>query len=283
MNGWQVVQQMQYLLRVLRWQDGGQEAVFDPGSVLVTGGAVRDSLEGVIRPLAMIFPGSRQNDPEYDGLGEESFGVRLVHWDGDSRGELVLVGGNRKSSGQGSSEGRGLLEYETEVLRAIEHLGDFVGVRVAGGFRSAPEVAYDPELDYTASRVLTIAAETTRERYYHAPQRLVATALGGGSVSLAWALPAARFDFHDTVTTPSIAARGRVVLRRASGSTPPASATAGTGVTLSGDFATSVTDTPGAGTHSYALFVGYDETGSGSPERYSDAEVGSYRAGVVVT
>jgi hypothetical protein len=63
--------------------------------------------------------------------------------------------------------------------------------------------------------------------------------------------------------------RRQMVLRR--GATLPASATAGTGVTLSGDLATSVVDTPGAGTWYYALFAAYDEYGSASNERYSAA------------
>lgn len=64
-----------------------------------------------------------------------------------------------------------------------------------------------------------------------------------GTLSLSW-------------TNPSGAVG--MVLRRASGSTPPETVEDGTGVTLGGALATSVVDSPGFGTWSYALFAGYD-------------------------
>lgn len=71
------------------------------------------------------------------------------------------------------------------------------------------------------------------------------------TVTLSWTNPSGRFDLH------------RIIMRRAAGSTAPATVTDGTGVTLGSDLATSVADTGlAAGTYSYSAFAGYDEINS---------------------
>ena len=70
---------------------------------------------------------------------------------------------------------------------------------------------------------------------------------GSGSATLRWAEPPDRSDYTG------------LVLRRASGSTPPASATDGTGIAISPHVET-VNNSPGAGTWSYALFAEYGTT-----------------------
>ena len=102
-----------------------------------------------------------------------------------------------------------------------------------------------------------VDAVGTAEAYYHPARVLQATASGGGAVALTWAIPPDRWD------------RVNVVLRRAAGATAPSSATAGTSVTLASVLATSVTDTPGAGQFSYALFSGYDRDGDGDVDTHS--------------
>jgi len=107
-------------------------------------------------------------------------------------------------------------------------------------------------------REIGLKAWTTSIRSYPAPTRLTGAVPGGGVVNLTWSLPATRYDTY------------ALVLRRAAGSTAPTSATSGTGVTV-GALVTSVSDSPGAGTFSYALFMGYDEINSptSSADRYS--------------
>lgn len=283
MNTWQIPQQIAFLLQCARWEDSGQEVVFDKRSVLVSSAVVFEALPG-IHPIALVSPGQGTPDPELIGLSSDAFNVRLILGRDDQVGEKVLIGGNRKpSGGQGSSEGRGLLEIEEQVLRTIERLDDVVGIRIGGGFRTVPEAVYDQQMGYLAARVLTFEIDVTRARYYHPPRDLVATALGSGQVSLTWAMPANRFDFHDTLSIPDLAARGKIVVRRSAGSSPPALPTTGQAVLpQGGDHASSLTDTPGAGTWTYALFAGYDEMGEGSVERYSAQELGSTRT-VVAT
>lgn len=99
-----------------------------------------------------------------------------------------------------------------------------------------------------------------------------ATVAPTAGVKLTWTPAPDRYDFR------------RYVCRRASGSTAPTSATGGTGVTITNETVRTtsyLTDNPGNGTWSYSLFVAYDETGSGSDERYS--ELGSITVTIVPT
>lgn len=255
MNPWQVAYQLRHLLRLAAWADGSAELVFGT-RVYVAAAPAGELLAANRAPFAVVIPGSADADVHEPRLWRARFEVLVVTAvTGDTFGEAVLLGGPR-SGGQGSSRGRGLLELEEVTLGAVERLDGESGIRMRVVAQSAVAPAPIPGT-VAAQRSYTVEAWCSRSRSYEAPRLLAATASGGGAVALTWSLPAARYD------------RRRVVLRRASGSTAPSSATAGTGVTLSGDLATSHADTPGAGTWSYALFGAYDETGSGSDERYS--------------
>lgn len=287
MNGWQAPQQIQYLLRTLAWEDSPYGPVFDPGSVLVTGGVLTEAMP-LIRPVAMILPGEVVPHPDLDGLGVTTYPIRIVHVRQDRVGEAVLLGGNRHpTDGAGSSEGRGLLEYAEQVCRRLDRLDGSTGMRIHGAFVGAPEVSYEADLGgYVASRTVRVAVDTTRAPYFAPPQRLVPVPAGGGTfqITTTWALPAYRHDFHPAAT--GIAARGKIILRRRQGLTAPTGPTDGVGVTLSGDFATTVTEVVsaiGGAFWTYGVFAAYDETPDVASEgagvsRYSDAgAVGTYR------
>lgn len=288
MNDFQAAQQIQYLLRTLAWEDSPYEAVFDPASVLVTGGVLIEALPA-IRPVVMILPGDHVADPEFVGLGVTNFPVRVVHTRQDERGEAILLGGNlHPTGGTGSSQGRGLLEYVEQARRRLERLDGSVGMKVAGFFVGSPETSYEADYGYVAARTVRIGVDTTRAPYYAPPQRLVSTPAGGGSFSVTttWALPADRFDFHAESSSGLIKARGRIILRRRQGLVAPTGPTDGVGVTLSGDFATSVTEVVtavGGAYWTYGVFAAYDESPDFASEgtgvtRYSDASaVGTYR------
>lgn len=246
MNAYQVTRQLAYLLRQATWP-GSATAVFH--DVKITQAPV-DVLLGQLRaPFALIRVGSGSPDDQAPRLMEEGLEVAIVASSaGDGTGQVALVGGPR-AGGQTSSSGRGVLELEEELLRAAAKLGGQNGVRLNLVASGRGEALLDGTT-LAASRGYSFRARTSTERSYRAPSLFVATAgaPGSGNVSMTWDLPPARFD------------RLEVVLRRASGATAPTSPTDGTGVALSGPLATSVTDSPGAGTWSYALFAGYDET-----------------------
>lgn len=268
MNTWQLARQLKSLLEAATWPDGAGESVF--GHVAVTQELPEELLGKVVLPAITIGIGGELPDPSRPSLVLQSFDVQLqVALPGDATGQRALIGGPRGNA-QGSSSGRGLLEVQEELKQAVRKLTAANGVRVRLRATSGAAALRDGLAGYAVRRGYTLEAWVSDDRDYPAPVNLVASDLTGGDVSLTWDLPPSRFD------------RLEVVLRRASGSTPPASATAGTGVTLASALATSVVDSPGAGTYSYSLFAGYDETSSSptTTDRWSDPVS---RSGVAVT
>lgn len=266
MNRWQIAQQARYQLREAVWE-GSVTKVFAPGSVLVTAKPQAKAAAGLIMPAAFVRPMNATADPEGNeepGLWRGNFNIALfVAVPGDMFGEAQMIGAHRQ--GQTDSDGRGILELEEELLRAVELLNRIDGVSIQFKAAAAPEPQIVDGLGYALWVDYGFEADFTRARQYHTAENFIGADAGSGNASLTWDVPPDRFDRYE------------VVLRRAAGSTAPASATAGTGVTLASVLATSVTDDPGAGTFSYALFGGYDEfkpdkaVGDLASDRFSDS------------
>jgi hypothetical protein len=270
MNTWQVTRQIKHLIEQQVW-DGGAKPVF--GSVHVSVAPNERYFDKLRFPLAIIRPGSANVDPSHGEefeLIEQQIGVTVIVANAnDAIGEATLIGANR-SGGSTESKGRGLLEIEEELFDAVARLSAEDGVRIVNRGRSAVAVTIDADIGYIAAREYTFISTVTSNRSYHPASRFRFTDLGGGSASLTWTLPPDRYD------------RYRVVLRRASGSTPPSTPTSGTDVVLGGPLDTSVTDAPGAGTYSYSLFVWYDEY-SKTPSVDQRSSPAKSLAGVVIT
>lgn len=283
MTPWQWMRQLRFLTYSLTWPTGtsgaaGSRVVANP---VITAGAPAEIL-GTLRagPLVLFNVGDGRGDPGAAALGEMTAMMTIaVAASADKVGMAQLVGGPGRaqddgSYGQTQSEGRGLLEVEEVVLTAIRQGASDLGLSMQVGPPSAAVGGWVADLPVSA-REYRLRCKVTSDRYYHAPQRLTAS----GNV-LSWSLPPSRFD------------RYKVLLRRSAASgAPPASATAGTPVTLSGDLATTVTISGlSAGSYGFSLFMAYDETcdvvAGDAPqhmERFSAQEVGSYRAGVTIT
>ncbi len=256
MNRWQVPQQVQYLLRQLVWADAA--IVFPENCVLVTLGVWQTISEMNRLPMALVRPGAISVDPklaaERPDLVSIEFSVSLiVATAGDAYGETTLLGANRR----GGSMGRGLLEVEEKVLAAISTLGPAAGLPIVFRGASHAQPVYDEANGrYIAFGDYRFEAGGTLVRTYEKPAGLART--GTTTAILTWN-QRTRWDFR------------RFILRRASGSTPPATIVAGTGITLGGSPdgggttpPITVTDTPGAGTFSYSLFQVFDDTDSGT-------------------
>ena len=250
MNGWQAIRQLAYLIRSRVWT-GTSAKVF--GRVLLASRVDDDEDLGLGNlPLCILRLGSARSDPEFgeepDLLSHDAIARLIVAVEADPTGEGSLVGSNYGLS-LVTSAGAGLLQVEREFFLAARRLQDVDGVRCFVKATSAAETQrVQGSAAVIALREYRLEMLVGTEPFYHPGTRLAATAPGGGQAALTWTLPPDRFD------------RYRVVLRRAAGATPPTSITGGTGITLSGNLATSVTDTPGVGAFSYALFATYDET-----------------------
>jgi len=254
-NSWQLLRQLKATLEAAAWSDSPSELVF--GQVALSAGFASDSRPSVQFPLCRVRPLGEAPDEEEPGLVQLQVEVELTQRVyGDRTGEVALVGGSR-SSGQGGSDGRGLLEIEEELKSTLGALARVEGIGLRFDHATSAAAGEVDGFGYLVFRVYTFSAWLTESRTYPAARKLAGTDAGSQTADLTWENPASRFDRSD------------LVLRVASGSTAPSSVTDGTGVTV-GAAAESLSHAPGgAGTWSYALFVGYDETGSGSPDRYS--------------
>lgn len=246
MNTYQVSRQVKYILGLRRWEDNpANEKVF--GAAVVSVAPQAEAMNKFRYPLAMVVPGSATVDAEEMDLLDQAITVRVICMvEADGYGESPLIGAHRRTSG--SSDGRGILEIEEELFSSIARSSGADGIEIRLWSSSEVQAELIEDLGYVVARDYLFGCLTTTTKTYPAPYKLAATDQGAGSVDLTWLLPAARYD------------RYRVILRYASGATAPTSITGGTGVTLSGDDATSVTQTGlSTGTYAWAIFETYDE------------------------
>lgn len=260
MTSWQALRQIAFLLVKRTWPDSPTSNVF--ANVKATQAPTPEALSELRFPLAFVRVLDAEADPHSPQLKEQRFEVLVaVAHTGDYVGEAALVGGNRSS--QGTSKGRGLLEVEEQVYAATDYLAKTSGLKVHVAAASAADAEFTDEHGYVATRSYTVIARGlngTRDYPAQNHGKNLTGSVAGPTVSLSWTL-VERFDLHAAVTAPVLAARGRLILRRVSGSSAPTSITDGTGVALSSNYATSATDTPGSGTFTYGLFAQHDEFG----------------------
>lgn len=167
MNTWQILRQLQYLIRSRKWTSGSK-SVFHTDSVKIIAGASEDALEQMIMPACLIVPSGATSDPqeqeEPDMIEQEvGFVIGQAHH-GDSWGEYRIVGGQR--TGQTDSDGRGILELEEELFAAIELLDTDSGVVMQHRASSAARI--QPFNRQTlVTREYLFRAWVTADRFYH--------------------------------------------------------------------------------------------------------------------
>ncbi len=260
MNDWQAVQQLKHIIAAIKWGGSG-DYLFN--KVVISHMDAKQVGQTVRPPIASILIGDANTDEENPSLLNHRFPVHILNAvEGDSFSEKAVLGAHRISAT--SSRNRGLLEIQAELLSNVRRLLQESGITLIGYHMSELPAEFIDGV-WLLQRVIQFELVLSDYKDYPKGRKLQATTPGGGVCNLTWVNPSERFDLNTTVP------RGTMVLRRASGATPPASATAGTGVTLASNMATSVSDNPGAGTFSYALFAGYDETGDGTVDEYSES------------
>ena len=130
MNELQILKQIRYRLLSQTWLvdsgPGGSSSVgsnvFSPESAIITAAVTPEAVGSLRAPIALLRPNNTSNDPEFGdeaSLLQGGFTATIfTAVDGDGLGQNPLVGGPR-SGGASVSEGRGLLEVEEELFRAI--------------------------------------------------------------------------------------------------------------------------------------------------------------------
>jgi hypothetical protein len=237
---WQACLQIRHLLRALTWAGGAPVL----GSVHVAALAGPEALSRMRLPAALILPAGGEAKEGTWTRRTATVRVSLIQRvPGDWSGEAALVGGAR-AGGALASSGRGLLEVEARVVEALGVLAaDASGFGLGGVGWVSSDAARVPVAGDAA--VVTVDLEWSAEVGV-APAYPGAIYLQRTGDALRWQLPPRRYD------------AGSVVLRRSGTTTPPATVADGTGVTLSGDWAETVTDATAA-PRSWSLFVRYDE------------------------
>lgn len=280
MNLYQFVRQAKYLLKAETWPDGSAQRVFAPESVRVTAGPLDPEATDLRFPLCLIEPGEPEADPTDPDLVRLRITVSVAaQMEGGDVAERVLVGGPR-TTGQGVSIGRGVLELAERVQSCLGRLTGIDGVRAVMRHLGGPAATPLGDGGYLAAQSMTFEALGTTTPHYENHRFLAASDRTGGVARLTWVLAPARFDMFDGSGT-----RLKPVIRYASGATAPTSVSGGTGVTIASATDETVDVTTGAGTFSFSLFAAYTESGQASAEKYSDIrdEHGTYVPDNIVT
>lgn len=274
MSPWQTLRELARKAGLAEWPDLVGSYVLGAGQVVVTPG-VEDEEDLPDRyPFALLNLGQQLEDEDDPDLFRQEFNLVLAQAvEGDPFGQASIVGaGSAESDRANYSAGRGILEIERPVLLAMRALTGADGLPIQVVHQSAVGPAKERENRNVVWRQYILSAFCTRQDEYPAPSNLVGNPGGAGEAVLSWTLPPDRFD------------RYRIRVRRAVGSTPPASATDGNEVVVAAA-ATGVTVTGlAAGVHSFAIFESYDEANSpASADQRHSSQVDGTTKSVTVT
>ncbi len=247
MNSWQQSQQIKFLALAEEWPD--TIALLQPDSVHIS---LYDTV-GILK--WNTTPGLAIRLLQDAPLGNKGIrqGVLQLDWEltlfvsvgGDTSGESEIIGKDRGGTG-GGARGRGLLEFETIIMAKFETLTKKDGLKLQFIGSNKARISQNQRQVHT-ERSLFFKSIGTRKRTYEEPSRLRST--GSAPIVLTWDLHPDRFDrlkvrlFRNTSKITSIGQGGNVE------------------ITLSGDLATTVSDSPGTGTFFYGLFGIYVEPG----------------------
>lgn len=177
MNSWQLAQQLKHLLASVTWQDGSQNVVFGPRSVIVYAGSTPTEDEMLPAfPFALVTIDSATPDDSAEELLMQQFTiVTAVEVAGDPLGEFSVIGSSRADLGK--SAGAGIAEVSERVRFALQDLTGINGapVRVAGSGTSAPQSLGRGR--HLAFEQFMVTAMCSSQPFYAPPQqfRLVGT------------------------------------------------------------------------------------------------------------
>lgn len=245
MNSGQILRAVKKHLEARAWDVGAGETVF--GGVVITGRTTQAAVE-LGFPLVELRVLGETPDPEHPQVVTAELEVALSVWnESDQLGEFAFAGG-ALPNGIGSSDGKGLLQVEGQLKAAIAKLGRSQGVRVVAFTGDGSEGTIVEQSGYVAQRTYRLRAIATAEETFPAADWFKAAAAGSGNVTLTWRALTTRFDFY------------RVTINRKAGSSAPTSATDATATTVYSGALSTFSDSPGAGTFSYAIWVQYDDT-----------------------
>ncbi len=243
MNDWQVALQIQHIVKTLDWPNA--DSLFRSDSVIITPVSGAEVLKFHLVPMCLI--GISNASPighRQEEIIEQGFDlVIIVAVGGDKSGQSSVVGKDRGTTG---ATGRGLLEYGDVLKTGIAFMTKTQGIEFSFIGASDTTISRLGNAGSVMSRNYSFVGRLTQQKTYDEGSAFRQTE-SGGTVTLTWAAFPNRFDrekfrvFRNTVEITTVGQGGNVEL------------------TLSGDFAVTVADSPGSGTFFYALFLVYNE------------------------
>lgn len=248
----QQAMQLRKVIREAAWPRGSQEVVV--GRTAYLSPAVDSEDLPDREALALLGVGTSTPDQEDPRLVTQTYPLLLAKViESDPIRESSLVGAGR-SKGVGSSAGKSVIEIERPILKAVRSLTGADGIPILVSLAGSAEVAPLSAEEEVVGRQFTLSAVGTSDPEWQPAQDF--TAVGTAPVVLSWRRHAGRYDYRE------------VVLVRKAGSSGPVDVTDGTEVLR--DDAATYSDTPGAGTWSYGIFVRYSEREGSDDTVYSD-------------
>jgi hypothetical protein len=284
MDAWQSKRQLAWLLGRAAWADS-------PAHVVLVDSLVSEDEEGNFQPLSFLPDGPQpdalpfavvrgtRSRQDRESVGRVAVLELLVHVVAggagvtgnagtttaatyDSHGRNQVTGVLRGVGGAGDSTGRDVDEVASRLIEAALGDGQLVDSLHAlqGEVEGDLEVVAEDGVQVLARPLSVLVYNAARTRIYHHAFRFKGTSAGGGVVNLSWTDAPARFDtFGD-------------IVRRGTNPGDPAPSSPGGGqpVTVTGVGTAQATGLVTSSTYNFSHFKAYDETGSGSAQRYSD-------------
>lgn len=245
-------------MRAATWEGGTQELVLGDRVYVVIDGLEEEDIPAP--PFALIHVGDYTADPKRPQLHTQQFNiVTVAQVFGDRLGEQSVLGGPRTGSVLGSTLGRGVLEIAQALLAPVREVAGADGLPVIASLASGSRARQVGENRHLAAQQAVVRAVVTADPEWLPVPWFTATK-AGANVDLQWGLPGVPAPMFQSVR-----------IQYAAGSTPPASATAGTNV-YNGT-GTSTSHTPAGFPASYSIWAAYSETGAVAEEAYSSAEL----------
>lgn len=172
MNPWQLTQQLQHNLQIVRWATGARQVVFGTSGVHVYAGTPpSDEEHPPAFPFCLVTIDSATPDEDSPDLLEQQMTVVVaVRSSGDPLGAHAVIGGPRTNTG--TSAGAGIAEVSERAHAAIGDLSSYDG---AASIVSATNASSPQPLGrgkHVAFQQITVTAMCTTLPFYTSPEQL---------------------------------------------------------------------------------------------------------------
>jgi hypothetical protein len=258
MDARQMALVLRHKLRAATWPDGTQELILGNRVYIAADGLEDEDIPAP--PFALLHVGDFSADPKRPQLHEQQYNlVTVVNVMGDRLGEQAVIGGPRSGDILGSTLGRGVLDVTQGLLASVRELTGADGAPIIASLGSGSRARHVGENRHLAAQQAVIKGAVTADPSWPPVPWFTATR-SGANTDLVWDLPGVPQGILQEVR-----------IQYAAGSTPPA--TAGAGTNVYAGTGTSTSHTPAGFPASYSIWAAYSETGAAANEAFSSSRL----------